>query len=136
MAYQDHLTRQIEQLGMVLRRLFARLLGPNDPGEAELSSMDLEHALDEALELGPGTLLGLSPEQLVATLCERPEATEANLDTLADLLTALAESPDREPEQALHLRRQALAILDHLNTTSATFDMDRHGKVAGLRSRV
>lgn len=136
MAYQDHLTRQIEQLGMVLRRLFTGLAGPRDPGEVELSSPDVERALDEAFELKPGTLVVLPPEQLIALLRDNPAATEANLDILADLLTSLADSPARELQQALGLRQQTLAILEHLNATSSTFNMERHGKVARLRALV
>lgn len=136
MAYQDHLTRQVEQFSMVLRRLLTGLLGPRDPGEVELSSQDVKRALDEALELKPGTLIGLSPELLVALLRDNPAATEANLDTLADILTGLADSPEREPEQALRLRQQALAILEHLNSSSNVFNMDRKGKVSRLRALV
>lgn len=136
MAYQDHLTRQIEQLGMVLRRLLTGLLGPQDPGEMARSAEEVERALEEALGLVPGALIALEPDQLIAALHALPAASEANLDLLADLLVGLADAPGCEPPEAIRLDRQALALLEHLNTTSNTFDMDRHAKMARLRSRV
>ncbi len=52
MAYQDLLTRQIEQLGMVLRRLLATAVGQDDPGEAHIS--EAMQALEDAFELPQG----------------------------------------------------------------------------------
>ena len=81
MAYQDHLTRQIEQFGMVLRRLLSGLTG--SPGTQEAASAtQVEQALDEALDLPHGTLVTLSPEALIALLRTRPECSGSNMDLL------------------------------------------------------
>lgn len=133
MAYQDHLTRQIEQLGMVLRRLLTGLTGQREPGEAIVTVEQTEQTLTEALDLAPGELHTLSPQELVAAIEALPAYTEANADQLADLLLALANA---EPAHANLLREQALALLEHVNHTSATFNLERHSKVAQLRSRL
>lgn len=133
MAYQDHLTRQIEQLGMVLRRLLTGLTGQRDPGEAIVTVEQAEQNLTEALDLAPGELHTLSPQELVATIEALPAYTEANADQLADLLLALANA---EPAHARLRREQALSLLEHVNRTSATFNLERHSKVAQLRSRL
>lgn len=132
MAYQDHLTRQIEQFGMVLRRLLSGLTG--SPGTQEAASATLvEQALDEALGLPHGTFASLSPEALIALLRTRPECSGSNMDLLADLYSSLAEDPDNAASSALH-RIKALTIWEHLNATSNTFDPERHGKVARLKA--
>lgn len=133
MAYQDHLTRQIERLGMVLRRLLTGLTGQRDPGEATVTMEQAEQTLTEALDLAPGELHTLSPQELVAAIEALPAYTEANVDQLADLLLALANA---EPAHARLRREQALALLEHVNRTSATFNLERHSKVAQLRSRL
>jgi len=133
MAYQDHLTRQTEQLGMVLRRLLTGLTGQRDPGEAIVTVEQAEQNLTEALDLAPGELHTLSPQELVAAIEALPAYTEANADQLADLLLALANA---EPAHAQLRCEQALALLEHVNRTSATFNLERHSKVAQLRSRL
>ncbi len=130
MAYQDHLTRQIEQLGMVLRRLITGLTGQRDPGEAVVTVEEAEQAITEALALAPDALHRLAPDALVAAVQAHTACTEANTDLLADLLLAMATTgPDA---RALH--RKALALLEHVNATSTTFDLERHAKVARLRA--
>lgn len=133
MAYQDHLTRQIEQFGMVLRRLLSGLTG--SPGTQEAASAtQVEQALDEALDLPHGTLVTLSPEALIALLRTRPECSESNMDLLADLYLSLAEDPQNATRSS-HYRQIARNILEHLHATSNTFDPERHSKVARLKAQ-
>jgi hypothetical protein len=133
MAYQDHLTRQIEQLGMVLRRLLSGALGLDDRAEQVLGMDAVEQTLNETLDLQADGLRNVDPETLLGKLQHHHAATEANQDLLADLLIAMAERTADDARRT-QLLRQALAILDHLNATGNTFNMDRHGKVGRLRA--
>lgn len=135
MAYQDHLTRQIEQLGMVLRRLLTGALGLDDRAEQVMEVDALEQTLNEALDLQADGLRNVDPETLLGKLQHLGAAKEANKDLLAELLMAMA---DRTADDArrTQLLRQALTILEHLNATSDTFNMERHGKVGRLRALV
>ena len=135
MAYQDHLTRQTEQLGMVLRRLLSAALGKGDQAQPVLQMDAIEQALSETLDLQPESLASMAPEALLGTLQQHLAATEANQDLLADLLLAMAECTADEARK-VQLLRQALAILEHLNATSNIFNMERHGKVGRLRGLV
>lgn len=131
MAYQDHLTRQIEQLGVVLRRLLTAALGQRDPGLTSNSSAEAMHALEDAFDLPKGSLIDLSQDELLAAVTSHSAANEANLDLLAELLMAWAHT---HPERSAHHGLQALALLEHINATSTTFDLERHGKVARLKA--
>jgi hypothetical protein len=135
MAYQDHLTRQTEQLGMVLRRLLSGALGLDDRAEEVMEMDAIDRTLNEALDLQADGLRNVDPETLLGKLQHHHAATEANQDLLADLLLAMAECTADEARK-MQLRRQALAILEHLNATSNTFNMERHGKVGRLRGLV
>jgi hypothetical protein len=135
LAYQDHLTRQIEQLGMVLRRLLSGALGLDDHAEQVMETDAIERTLNEALDLQADGLRNADPEKLLGKLKHLGTATEANKDLLADLLIAMADRTGDDARRA-QLLRQALAILEHLNATSNTFNMERHGKVGRLRALV
>jgi len=133
MAYQDHLTRQIEQLGLVLRSLITGLLDGRDHGEIAMTTAQAEQALDEALHLPPTTIAAMPTADLLHHLQNRPGTTVANVDLLTDLLIALADAPGQDTGQAAHFRAQALALMEHLNASGNTFNMERHGKMARLR---
>lgn len=135
MAYQDHLTRQTEQLGMVLRRLLSGALGLDDRAEEVMEMDAIDRTLNEALDLQADGLRNVDPETLLGKLQSHHAATESNQDLLADLLLAMAECTADEARKA-QLWRQALAILEHLNATSNIFNMERHGKVGRLRELV
>ena len=135
MAYQDHLTRQIEQLGMVLRRLLSGALGLDDHTEQVMEMDAIERTLNEALDLQADGLQRVDPDTLISNLQHLDAATEANQDLLAELLIAMAERT-AEDARRTQLLRQALALLEHLNATSNTFNMERHGKAGRLRALV
>ena len=130
MAYQDHLTRQIEQLGMVLRRLLSGLTGTDVPEPVHNTLEETRQAIATSLERDPDELFAHPPAELVLHLKDHPAYSEANVDLLADLLIAMAAV---DPDNATQLRLQALAVLEHLNATSTTFDMERHARVRKLR---
>lgn len=130
MAYQGHLTRRIEQLGMVLRRLLSGLTGQHEPGEVRISTEEAQNELGEELGSMPDTLTIRSPIDL-HTVLAHSAYSEANADLLAELLIAMAD----RTEDAAHrtqLHHPALAILDHLNTLSTTFNIERHTTVVRL----
>ncbi|MBK9515285.1 MAG: hypothetical protein IPO05_17055 [Flavobacteriales bacterium] len=135
MAYQDHLTRQVGQLGMVLRRLLSDALGLDDRAVQFMEMDAIELALNEALDLRSESLTNMAPEMLLGELQHLGAATEANQDLLADLLIALADRTI-DATRRKQLLRQALAILEHLNATGDTFNMERHGKAGRLRALV
>ena len=135
MAYQDHLTRQIEQLGMVLRRMLSGALGLDDHADQVVEMDAIERTLNEALDLQADGLRNVVPETLIGNLQQLDAATEANQDLLAELLIAMADRT-ADATRRTQLLRLALAILAHLNATSNTFNMERHGKVERLRTLV
>lgn len=133
METRDFLLRQIEQLGAVLRRLLAGISGHKYPDDQSTSIDSTQQALSEVLDLEPGTLPSLSPEELLRALHANKGVSEENQDLLADILSTMAENAT-DSQQAQAYRRQALALLEQLNATSSTYDLERHGKVALLRS--
>lgn len=120
---------------MVLRRLLSAALGMEDHAEPMAQVDAVELALNEALDLQTTGLRSTDPEALLGMLEHHQAATEANQDLLAELLMAMADRA-AEASHRTQLLRQALAILEHLNATSNTFNMERHGKVARLRALV
>lgn len=130
MAYQDHLTRQIEQLGMVLRRLLSGLTGTGVPEPVHRTVEEARQAVAMSLDSDLEALFALPSAELVLHIKAHPAYSEANADLLADLLLAMAAV---DPSNASKLRSQALSLLEHLNATSSTFDLERHAKVRELR---
>lgn len=132
MESRDLLIRQIEQLGMVLRRLLSGPIGPADVAEV-LSITQVEQAIDEAFGLTAGTLEGLSSQALIKLLQAHPAYSETNVDLLADLYARIADETRGQGRSDL-FRRKAIELMDHLNAISNTYDPERHGKVARLRA--
>jgi hypothetical protein len=126
-------TRQIEQFGMVLRRLITGSTRQQEPAQASNDIAAAHNELCEILCITQGAFLGLGPEELIHRLRSNPSFSEANADLLADLLVAFSAADKVHARQHV---TQALAILQHLNATSKTFDPERQAKVARLRALV
>ena len=126
---------QIEQLGMVLRRLLAELTGAPKDGTMIERTDRVDLQLLAAIGLGDRTLDNVTSEELTTKLQMLSGASVENLDILADVL--LARSAVCEAEQGAHsvkLKDFALAVLEHANTLDTNYSMERQQKLVALRS--
>lgn len=131
MENKDYLMRQIEQLGAVLRRLLAGIVAQQFPDTD--ANAESEKTLCDALSLQAGSLASTSSTALLMALQTHEGANEANQDLLAELLLTMADNSS-DTQKAGAYRQQALDVLEQLNATSNSYDLERHGKVALLRS--
>lgn len=135
MEHRDHLLLQIEQLGMVLRRLLAEVTGSPKDGAMIEQADSVERELLAAIGLGSQAFGSLSSEELTAALQGYSAASVENLDLMAEVLLARSVAcPPEANTKAQKLKELALAVLEHANTVDTNYSMERQQKLAALRS--
>ena len=133
MAQEDYLTKQVDQLGLVLKRLLNDLLGRKDTDLLDSDIDTINQTLDNKLGLDIGALAGMPAGTVVNTLITRHGVGPDGLEKLADTLLFVA---DRRPGNNAGLYGRCLEIYEYLEQTDNTYVLDRHWKIARIKTMV
>jgi hypothetical protein len=123
MGKEDHLTRQINQLGFVLKKILEKLTGikSNDGLSERVSEVNFK--LKELLDFDLEILDTISDENIIEFLTQKEGFNYSNIELFADILIKI------EKEKYAN---KALQIYNYVNYITATFSFERDLKIKEL----
>ena len=124
MGKEDHLTKQINQLGYFLQKLKEKLLGGGLKDAPTEAIEETNKALRDAIGIDLEFIITVPEEKLVPILTGNIAFTPANLELLADVLIAIS------PEQ---YAKKALLLYRHVNETTKVFSLERETKIKEIQ---
>lgn len=139
MEQEDYLKRQIDQLGRVLGKILADLIGLRSHGQASNGIEAADQALKNELNLNINELTSIPNAKFISTLLEGRKLSHANFEQLADILFLLAEEPDHGDTvsgKKKELYERSFILYEHLDRTSLTYSFDRHCKIEKIKSSI
>ncbi|MDR3194304.1 MAG: hypothetical protein LBT76_03300 [Tannerella sp.] len=131
MEQRDYLLKQAEQLGQVLGKILADLLGLKNQGQTSL----LETAgqtFNEELGLDIHELIALETDGLIGKLLSEKKFNNGHLEQLADLFFIMAEDMSREEKNRLN--KKALSIYEYIESSELTYSFMRHWKMEKIKN--
>lgn len=131
MEQKDYLTRQIEQMALVLRKLIGRLLNADDPTSLENEQESPFQELETALNTDFHALIELSNEDFLDKLLNEHHYTTAHLEALAEINLLLVTKNERSDRK--NLIDKALFIYAFLEKKEAIYSSKRQQKIAILQ---
>jgi hypothetical protein len=139
MEKEDYLMRQINQLGRVLGKILANLMGFNNQGP-------VSEVLDEAdvlfkTESGFDGMdfLSCPKDDFIKALRENQNWNTANLQLLVEILCVTAENSEKVGTEKLLVKtlyEKALIVYDEIETSESTFSLERQIKREEILSRI
>lgn len=136
MEQRDYLMRQIEQLGQVLAKMLARLLGINQQSNASLVMEELRQTYKNELDIDLDELVQIPDHEIIDFLLNKDKNFESQLEIVADILFETAGNfykHDKLDEGNLLLRK-SIHILEYIHSSGKTFSIDRASKIENLKS--
>lgn len=136
MEQQDYLKKQIDQLGKVLGKILADLVGLKNQGKAsegiEIATQTLENELDLDIE----ELIAIPTDKLTDTLIKKYSLKTEHFDSLADILFELSEGLNLQDKnkKAGYLYEKSLALYEYLNRTGTVYSFDRYFKIEKIKN--
>lgn len=136
MEQRDYLQKQIDQLGRVLGKLLADLIGLKNQGEVsegiEITSQKLKDELDLDLE----DLINMPADELLPSLQLKNSFSKEGLEKLADILLIIADDTynrqdNKERSKSFYFK--SLNIYEHLEKTETTYSFERHYKIEKIK---
>ena len=137
MQEEDWLIRQINQLGRVLGKILADLIGLKTQGQIGEGIEAAEQTLNNELGLNIDDLTSSPTEQFIKTLQEGKKLSDDNFDKLADIFFLFAEELDErgtDNEKMKKLYERSLTIYEYLDKTGSTYSFDRHFKIDKIKN--
>jgi len=131
MEQEDYLKKQIEQIGLVLARLFSDLLGRKDKDQLDDGTETVNQALKSELGFDIRYLVDTPSTNLIDELKTQRGLSNESLDKLADILLFIA---DNNPNGNKKLYEKCLTIYEYLEKTDTTYALDRHWKIERIKS--
>lgn len=130
MEKRDYLKRQIDQLAMVLEKLFTDLLGLKNSGQLNTGLDITNQVLRTELDIDIYELLDMPAENFIDILTTQKNFTNESLDTLAEILLLIADSRQDDNKK---IYEKCLAIYVHLEKTEKTYNLDRQLKINRIK---
>lgn len=132
MEQRDYLKDQFDQIGLVLGRLIAFLLGLKVEQMNSLGVEQVRLVLDAEFDVGlEELLLHLSPEELISFLQHRG-FNLSHIEQLASALAVIADSWSHEHPSRTHLYRTIYFLDRYIEQESSTYSFERHLRMEHL----
>jgi hypothetical protein len=139
MQQEDWLIRQINQLGRVLGKILADLLGLKARGQVGAGIEAAEKELKNELDLDIDVLISIPKEEFIKSLQDGKKLSDENLENLAGIFFLIAEELDHKDiaiEKMKKLYERSLIIYEYLDKTSSIYSFDRHFKIERIKKAI
>ena len=136
MQQEDYIKRQIDQLGRVLGKILADLMGLKARGQASLEIESVSQALKTELGLTIDDLTLIPTDSFLTTLLDTKKFSDNNFEQLAEIMFLIAEElniKNTDVGKMKQLYERALIIFEILDKTSSTYSFDRHSKIEKIK---
>jgi len=133
---EDYIKRQIDQLGRVLGKILADLMGLKARGQASLEIESVSQALKTELGLTIDDLTLIPTDSFLTTLLDTKKFSDNNFEQLAEIMFLIAEElniKNTDVGKMKQLYERALIIFEILDKTSSTYSFDRHSKIEKIK---
>lgn len=130
MEQKDYLTRQIEQMALVLSKLIGRLLNDDDTPSIDFEESTSFQELETELNIDFHALIALSNDAFLDKLLNEHHFTTAHLEAFAEILYLWLSK--NETSNQLLLIEKALLIYAYLEKTEAIYSTSRQQKIETL----
>ena len=136
MQQEDYIKRQIDQLGRVLGKILADLMGLKARRQASLEIESVSQALKTELGLTIDDLTLIPTDSFLTTLLDTKKFSDNNFEQLAEIMFLIAEElniKNTDVGKMKQLYERALIIFEILDKTSSTYSFDRHSKIEKIK---
>lgn len=136
MEQEDYIKRQIDQLGRVLGKLLAGLMGLKARGQTSQGIESVSQALKTELGLNLEDLTLIPTGSFLATLLDTRKFSDNNFEQLAEIMYFIAGElnvRNTDVGKMKLLYERALVIFEILDKTSLTYSFERHSKIEKIK---
>jgi hypothetical protein len=133
---EDWFIRQISQLGRVLGKILADLLGLKEQGRISEGIDAAKLTLLTKVDMNIDELADLPAERFIEIMKERRQMNNEDFEKLADIFFLISEElygTAKDAEMKIKLSEKALIVFEYLNKAGSTYSLDRQNKIREIK---
>jgi len=128
---QDYIMRQINQIGRVLGKIFATILGLRKQGNVSESIEITNQTLKSELDFDIEELIAIYNNDLINFLIKEKNFNNNNIEKLADILYIIADEALKDKKEKIY--EKCLVMYEYLDKFGDIFSLDRHMKIEQIK---
>lgn len=128
MMEKDFIKREIDQLGVALRKILSEIVGLKNSGNANQNIETSESTLKNELDIDIEKLKDFSKKALIHFLTKEKKLNLNNLNTLAEILMEISNK-NKNPKTA----QTTLRLFEYLEQSESTYSLERQQKIKTLK---
>ena len=132
MEQEDRLKKQIDQLGKVLGKILADLLGIKNQGDASISIDTIFVSFKTELDIDLEELIECPTDQLIEKLKTEKGFSPVHMELLADILYTLEDGND--PGRQCDCMERALTIYEYSQMIDNNYSFERMNKINRIKT--
>ncbi|MDR2009336.1 MAG: hypothetical protein LBQ22_02505 [Bacteroidales bacterium] len=132
MEYEDYIKRQFDQLGRVLGKIIAGLIGQKNQGKVGMMIESANHVLENELDFNIDELLSIEPANFIHFLKVEKGLSNSNMEKIADILFLVADD-DADITYKEKLYEKCLIIYEYLDNNEKLYSLSRHEKLENIK---
>ena len=129
---QDYLKKQIDQLGKVMAKLFADLMGLKSDFRITEAEELVNTVFEKELGFNFDEIVKQKNENLIQFLSVEKKFSQETLEDIANIIFELGITLDDKNKQANYFQK-AILLFEHLNTERKTFSFDFMVKINKMK---
>lgn len=127
MAKEDLLSKQINELGFVLRRILEKLVNANSADAIAETVSEVNFRFNETLNSDLKEIEKLPNNEVIPFLLQYESFNTENLELFADILFEINIDD---------FAKKAVMIYEYIDIKTATFSMERNRKIQIIKNRL
>ncbi len=132
MEQRDYLKRQIDQLGIVLGKIAANLLGIKNQGQISSGIEIANQMFKEELDIDIEELIHFPEDNFIHILQAEKGFNDQNLEKLTDILLFIAANEPNQDQTSLY--KKCLILHAYLEKVENIYSLDRQWKIEQLKN--
>ncbi|WP_136668749.1 hypothetical protein [Flavobacterium sp. H122] len=134
MEQRDHIEKQIEKIGLLLNKLFSKILKLNDVEFSNQIAEEVNTTLLTTLNINSITFNEIHPDDFIHFLQFEKNINPAHWEDLANIFYSLFKKSEKDSEEYVNTLNNCLMIYNYLEKSEGTFSFERNQKMNEIRA--
>lgn len=134
MEQRDHIEKQIEKIGLILNKIFSKILKLNNVESSTQLAEEVNTTLFENLNINSIDFNKIHPDDLVNVLQFEKNINPAHWADLANIFYAFFKKSEKDIEEYTNTLNNCLTIYTYLEKSEGTFSFERNQKINEIKT--
>lgn len=134
MEQRDYVEQQIEKIGLILNKLFSKILNLNNTESSTQINEEVNTTLTDLLNFDSTDFSKIHPDDLINFLIVEKNINPAHLEDLANIFYSLGKKSEKHSKEFTSTLNNCITIYNYLEKSEGVFSFERNQKINEIRS--